>query len=80
MSERESHFDLIITALRTGDELSGADISHKAELGPGHLYPTLKAMEHLRLIESRWEDGSYPRRRLYRLVKDATNEKPRRVG
>lgn len=50
------------------DGVSGAQISQGLG-GTWHLYPCLMELERDKLIFSYWEEGDYPRRRLYRLVK-----------
>jgi DNA-binding PadR family transcriptional regulator len=54
-------------------ELSGADVMRLTDFASGTLYPVLYALEHGKLLKSRWEteDPSAmgrPRRRLYRVT------------
>lgn len=44
------------------------DLSERAGLKPGRIYPTLGDLLELGWIDRRWEDTSGLRRRLYRLT------------
>jgi DNA-binding PadR family transcriptional regulator len=57
---------IILELLRDGAELSGADIAKRLHMGAARLYPALQRLEHSRAVQSKWGDGPYPRRRLYR--------------
>lgn len=63
-----SRADKIRAVLVRGVELSSAEIAKQANLWSGTLYPLLSSMEKSGILESRWEEGPKPRRRLYRLV------------
>lgn len=58
----------IYDQLKSGLELSAAEIQKAIGVSSGTLYPVLHRMEEEGLVESRWEhpDGLFPRRRLYR--------------
>lgn len=73
----------IIAYLSSAGEKSAAEILKGANVSwVFSFYPVLHGLERDGIIKSRWEDenGPYPRRRVYRLTKATTNEKPRRVG
>jgi DNA-binding PadR family transcriptional regulator len=53
---------------RPRSELSGHEISDVLRLSSGVLYPALMSLERHGDLTSRWEDGAWPRRRLYRLT------------
>ncbi len=55
----------ILDILREGDPLSGAELQVRAKLWSGTLYPILYKLESSGRIKSEWEEGEYPRRRLY---------------
>jgi len=61
--------DRILKLMSYDDGISGAEI-YKA-LGwwnlLGSIYPALMSLERKYYIYSKWEDGPYPRRRLYYL-------------
>lgn len=67
----------IVAALREAGEMSGFPLIEATGLGSGRLYITLARMENGGRGVSRWADGPYPRRRLYRLpgapVKEETD-------
>jgi DNA-binding PadR family transcriptional regulator len=46
--------------------MSGAEIGKTIGLGSGTLYPALSRLEHEGKVISEWEQGDYPRRRIYR--------------
>jgi PadR family transcriptional regulator PadR len=55
------------------DELSGADITRHAGIGPGTLYPLLQRLERAGWLDSRWETEDpaalgRPRRRYYHIT------------
>ena len=50
----------------------GLPIIRLARLGPGRTYVVLARLETAGLITSGWADMPPPRRRLYRLAKEAT--------
>lgn len=56
----------IIELLNDGEERSGAQIAQQLCIGSAKLYPALAQLEQSKVIASRWEDGTYPRRRLYK--------------
>ena len=65
----------VVSAILSADgrELSGAEISRKAGLASGTLYPMLMKFEHCGWLESRWETEDpqalgRPRRRYYRVT------------
>ena len=51
--------------------LSGAQIGKILDIGPGTLYPALMRLEIDRKVVSEWAQEPYPRRRLYRICRDA---------
>jgi DNA-binding PadR family transcriptional regulator len=56
----------IIRVLADGP-LSGRALADFAELSAGQFYPAIMKMEAAGIVASEWEDGPYPRRRIYRL-------------
>lgn len=58
--------DRVLAVLSEGKELTGAEICELLSIGAGALYTILSRMEITGILESRWEDGPRPRRRLYR--------------
>jgi DNA-binding PadR family transcriptional regulator len=59
-----------IVFLFTGSarERTAHEIGEELHLGPSQVYPALARLERDRQVISRWSEGSYPRRRLYRLI------------
>jgi len=47
--------------------MSSAEIGKTTGLSTATLYPALMALEHNGKVISEWEEGDYPRRRIYRL-------------
>ncbi len=66
--------DKILTALRQleaqeWDEWHyGLDVLRASHLGAGKFYEAISYLEEYRVIAGTFEPGTYPRRRLYRLV------------
>lgn len=59
--------------LKSGQELSGSELSKLSKLPSGTLYPILHRLEGAGWLDSRWEDGDpvtmkRPRRRYYRIT------------
>jgi DNA-binding PadR family transcriptional regulator len=49
------------------EPMSGKALADFAELTSGQFYPAIFQMEAEGKVVSSWEDGPYPRRRIYRL-------------
>lgn len=62
---------MVIGALTEG-ELPGYTLRKRTHLRAGRLYPALARLEGTGRIKSDWQDGPYPRRRLYRLAEAAS--------
>lgn len=52
-------------ALEKNGELSSAELAKATGLWSGTLYPMLETLEIEGQIYSYWEEGEYPRRRIY---------------
>ena len=50
-------------------ERSGKELTDLTGLGSGVVYAVLYALEENGTLTSRWEEGPYPRRRLYSRLK-----------
>jgi DNA-binding PadR family transcriptional regulator len=64
---------LVVEALSTRSDMTGAEISRETGVGSGSLYPVLIEMERSGRIASRWETDTPrpwgpPRRRFYALA------------
>lgn len=71
MSDDEKILRLFSFRPRT---LSGFQIGREAKLDPQDLYPALSRLERRGALVARWDEGEYPRRRLYSLP--ATKSQP----
>jgi hypothetical protein len=60
---------LVIGALFVDRDLSGWRLMQRTGLSSGRLYVALAQLEEAGQVTSAWQDGPYPRRRLYRLVR-----------
>lgn len=60
----------VLDALKAGHRY-GLDISKASGLRGGTMYPVLVRLEDRGAVASRFEDGPWPRRRVYRLVGEA---------
>ena len=49
------------------DPLAGLEICSRSGVGVAWLYPILQELEDQGRIKAEWDDGPYPRRRLYSL-------------
>lgn len=78
--------ELIISALRNGEELYGLEITKKIEsktegeikIGFGSLYPALRRLESKKFVEARWgedlpEEREGARRRYYKVTAEGLN-------
>lgn len=63
---RQQAQSIVIGALLGQGELTTRQIMERTGLSFGRLIVTLAALEGAGRASSRWQDGSYPRRRLYR--------------
>ena len=59
---------LVAAALRERPDLSGWPLMERTGLRGAGIYAVLARMESDGRVTSRWADGPYPRRRLYRLA------------
>lgn len=57
---------IVIGALFGQGELTTYQVMERTGLSPGRLIVALAALEGAGRVSSRWQDGPYPRRRLYR--------------
>jgi hypothetical protein len=62
------HEALIAGVLLYTPDLSGWPLMQRTGLNAAQLYTALQRMELDGRVESRWADGPFPRRRLYRLA------------
>jgi DNA-binding PadR family transcriptional regulator len=60
----------IPSALEGGKELTALELEALTEGWSGSIYPALARLEKSGHVKSRWQDGFYPRRRLYSLSAD----------
>lgn len=72
MSRRKQQaMERVIEALGNGDEWHYVlDLLRATGLSSGRLYPALDQLLAEGRIMARWEDGQWPRRRLYLLAAD----------
>lgn len=56
-------------AVLTSEWAYGLDLMRAAGLRAGRFYPALWMLERAGDVEATWDDGSRPRRRLYRIPK-----------
>lgn len=61
------NYDEKILELLSSGELSVRQLSEIGQIWFFDLYPELRKLENQGTIESRWEEGEFPRRRLYKL-------------
>lgn len=63
----------VIKAIRMlrPSQASAYPISRLAHIGPGKVHAVLHGLERSGQVVSEWNDGPFPRRRLYRLVSSA---------
>lgn len=71
-SRRTREERLVIDVLRRTPDLSGWPLAQASGLGAGQIYVVLARLERDGRVVSRWQDGPYPRRRLYRLAENDT--------
>jgi DNA-binding PadR family transcriptional regulator len=64
--------DHLLYKMGDGKPRSGAQICDLTGINPGRLYPLLMELEIEGKLTSKWEEGTYPRRRLYQIRQSAT--------
>lgn len=57
---------IVIGALLGQGELTATQVAERTELSIARAHLALAALETAGRVSSRWQDGPYPRRRLYR--------------
>jgi DNA-binding PadR family transcriptional regulator len=69
-TRRRIQAELMIIGALTEGEHSGFMLAQRTGLNPGRVYVALARLEGTGRIKSDWEQGTYPRRRFYRLAED----------
>lgn len=69
-TRRRIQAELMIIGALTEGELPGFTLHKRTGLDPGRMHVALARLEGTGRIISDWQDGPYPRRRLYRLADD----------
>lgn len=62
---QETALNVVLGYVMRHGEVCGAEISTMGFIGSAAMYPALMRLEHEGWLQSRWEDGPPPRRRLY---------------
>lgn len=59
---------MVFAALLRQGEVTTTQVAECTQLSPNRAWFALQALEGAGRVTSRWQDGPYPRRRLYRLA------------
>ena len=64
----------VIGALAGREWHDALDVMRAVGRRPSRFFPSIDRLEDAGIVEARWAEGLYPRRRLYRLIGEANAE------